>query len=256
MAGLNLRLVALTLPDGTEFPGSPQGMVTDLCAPYLAIEGDEDFSGVNYGPTEPAPADRDKPWFKTDISLNPIGWYGWNGSAWVPIPVIMPSGTTAQRPSSPSNGTQYFDTDIDVALVYVNGAWTTLGGSPGDVKFVTGTTLADVLTKNPGWSHYTAGIGKVLQGALADGSNAEDDVGADDITILEGQLPAHTHDGLVASTSNNVNGGGPRTNGIMFGDTSSDGVNSLPNGLTGSTGDGDSVDIRQATRCLFLLVKN
>lgn len=253
--GLNLSIIALTLPEGSEFPGSPQGMM-DLNAQYLAISGDSDFSGVNYGSTEPAPADRDKPWFKTDISGNPIGWYGWNGSAWTAIPVITPSGTTAQRPVAPASGTQYFDTTINCALIYYGAAWHTLSGSPGDIKHVAGTVLATVLTKNPGWSHYTAGIGKVLQGALADGSNAENNVGADTINLVTGQLPTHLHDSLSASTSNNVNGGGPRTNGIMFGDTSTEGVNTLPNGTTGNTGDGDDIDIRQATRCIFALIKD
>ncbi len=254
--GLNLQIVALTLPEGFEFPGQPQAMLDDMMAPYLSISGDENFSGVNYGPTEPAPDDRDKPWFKTDGSMNPIGWYGWNGSAWAPIPIILPSGGTAERPSAPTTGTLYLDTDINVELIYERGQWRTASGSPGDIKMVAGTTLATVLTQNPGWSHYTDGIGKVLAGAKADGSDAETDVGSDSITLLEGQLPAHTHDAIEGQTSNNVNGGGSKANGFMSGDTSSDGVHTWPNSITGSTGDGDAVDVRQNTRILFCLLKD
>jgi len=252
---LDLQNSALTLPEGTEFPGTPQALL-DLIAQYMAITGQDSFNGINFGPTEPDADNRDKPWFQTDGGGNPIGWKSWNGSAWVAIPIVVPSGTTASRPSSPQSGTLYLDTDINVELIYERGQWRTASGSPGDIKMVAGTTLATVLTQNPGWSHYTDGIGKVLAGAKADGSDAETDAGADEITLLEGQLPAHTHDGIQGQTSANVNGGGPLTNGFMSGDTNSDGVNAWPNSVTGSTGDGDAVDVRQATRYLFQLIKD
>ncbi len=252
---LDLQNSALTLPDGTEFPGTMQELL-DLIAEYLAITGQETFNGINFGPTEPSADNRDKPWFETDISGNPIGWKSWNGSAWAAIPIVVPSGNTASRPIAPSEGTKYFDTEIGAELIYIGSLWITSSGSPGDIKQVSGTVLADVLTKNPGWSHYAAGIGKVLAGAAADGSDAETDVGADEITLLEGQLPAHVHTGIQGQTSANVNGGGPRTNGVMFGNTNSDGVNAWPNAVTGSTGDGDLVDVRQATRYVFTLIKD
>src|SRR5689334_19022572 len=152
MAGLNAQLSPLTLPEGTEFPGTPQALL-QLIAEYEAITGLENFTGVAYGSTEPSADDRDLAWFRTDGGGNPIGWYGWDGSAWVPLPQVMPSGATGDRPAAPSDGTQYFDTSINAALIYYSGSWHTLDGSPGDVKFVAGTVLADVLDKNPGWSH-------------------------------------------------------------------------------------------------------
>lgn len=255
MPGLNLTITALTLPEGTEFPGNMQEL-ENLVAQYLLIDNQENFSGINYGDTEPAPENRDRPWFQTDGSGNPIGWKSWDGGAWTAIPQAIPNGPTAQRPTAPADGTEFFDTDINAALIYYDGQWRTLSGSPGDIKQVTGLTLAAVLTVNPGWSHYADGIGKVLAGAAADGSDAGTDAGADEITLVSGQLPAHTHTSVKGSTSNNVNGGGALSNGFMSGDTNTAGVNTWPNSETGSAGDGDPVDVRQATRYLFTLVKD
>lgn len=253
MSGLLLQLQALSVPDGTEFPGTVQELL-DLIASYEEILGGENFAGVAYGDTEPEPASRDLAWFRTDGSGNPIGWYGWDGAAWIPLPVVMPSGTTAARPSTPVEGQQYFDTDIDVALIYAGGVWTTLAGSPGDLKFVTGTTLATVLTKNPGWSHYTDGIGRVLAGAAADGSDAETDVGADSVTLTVAELPAHTHEDLVVTGSQADNG----DNGTycIMAATESLGAKTVAASSTGSKGDGDPFDNRQATRYTFCLVKD
>lgn len=252
---LDLQNSALTLPEGTEFPGTPQALL-NLIAQYMEITGQDSFNGINFGPTEPSAENRDKPWFQTDMSGNPIGWKSWNGSAWAAIPIVIPSGPTASRPVSPQSGSLYLDTDINTELIYERGQWRTASGSPGDVKMVAGTTLATVLTHNPGWSHYADGIGKVLAGAAADGSDAETDAGSDQITLLEGQLPGHTHDAIQGQTSNDINGGGPLTNGFMSGDSGSAGVNTWPNSVTGSTGDGDDVDVRQATRYLFMLSKD
>lgn len=250
--GLNLQLQALTVPSGTEFPGTVQELLA-LIAQYEAISGGENFNGVNYGDEEPAPEDRDKAWFKTDGSGNPIGWFAWDGSAWTAIPFSLPSGPTASRPASPGPGQLYLDTDINTTIVYERSQWRTLDGSPGDVKFVTATTLADALTKNPGWSHYTAGIGRVLAGA-ADGTNpaANTDAGADEITLTEGQLPPHKH-----TTQGNYGSGGEGggDNPSYYDAAQAPAVlKDWPD--TGLTGDGDPVDVRQATRYLFSLVKD
>lgn len=250
---LTLQLVALTVPEGSEFPGTVQGLL-DLIAQYEAISGGESFNGINYGDVEPDPDNRDRPWFKTDGSGNPIGWFGWNGAAWVPIPAILPSGTTVQRPSAPANYTQFFDTDIVTAIIYYAGTWHTLAGTPGDIKFVTGATLAAVLTKNPGWSQYTDGIGKGLIGAAADGSDAQTDVGADSVMLTEAQLPPHIHEDLQA-TGSEADNGDVGTYAITAA-SGSYGLTTLANSRTGITGDGDPVDVRSASRVLFMLVKN
>lgn len=184
---LNAELQALTLPANQEFPGTPQALL-ELIAQYMAITGLNPFSGINYGATEPTPEDRDKPWFKTDSSFNPIGWYSWGGSEWEPVPVTLQSGTTANRPTGAILAQTYLDTDIDVALVFNGSAWVTLSGSPGDVKEVKAPDLATALTRNPGWEQDTDSIGKVIVGATDD-TDYGDEVGSDTVTIDITNLP-------------------------------------------------------------------
>ena len=194
--GLNAQIESLSYPAGTEFPGTIQAL-SDLMVQYFQITGLESFNGVNYGPVTPDEDNRDKPWFKTDESYNPIGWYSWNGSAWTPIPMILPIGPTATRPLSPVEGQEYFDTDINVALVYQRSAWRTLAGSPGDVKEVKAATLDDALTANPGWVQDVDSINCVVGGAdISDGTGSAgahaygETEGADTVTLVTDNLPA------------------------------------------------------------------
>ncbi len=253
MSGLNAQLSPLILPAETEFPGTPQALL-QLISEYEAITGLENFTGVTYGSAEPSADNRDLAWFRTDGGGNPIGWYGWDGSAWVPLPQVMPSGATGDRPSAPSDGTQYFDTSINTALIYYSGSWHTLDGSPGDVKFVTGVSLATVLSNNPGWSHYTDGIGRVLAGAAADGSDAETDAGTDSFVMSENQMPAHTHEDIVV-TGSEADNGDDGTLTVMAA-TQSLGQKTVTNSHTGPKGGTDAIDIRQLTRYLFCISKD
>lgn len=82
----------------------------------------------------------------------PLGWFFWNGTSWQPFNSQPQFGATAQRPATPNNLQQYFDTDINVLIHWERSAWRTVSGSPGDVKFVTATTAAIALTQNPGWT--------------------------------------------------------------------------------------------------------
>lgn len=252
MSGLNAQLSPLILPQGSEFPGTPQELLT-LISEYMAIVGLENFVGVAYGSTEPSPDDRGLWWARTDGGGNPLGWYAWDGAAWSPIPIVTPSGPTASRPSSPAEGTQYLDTDIDVMLVYLNGSWTTVSGTPGDIKFVTGSSLATVLAKNPGWAHFVDGIGRVLSGAAADGSDAGTNVGANQVTLTEAELPAHTHEDLVVTGSQADNG--DNGNFCIMAATESLGQKTVANSVTGSKGNGQPFDNRQATRIVFCIYK-
>lgn len=250
---LNLQLQALLLPFGSEFPGTPQGLL-QLISEYLEITGQDSFDGINFGPTEPTPENRDKPWFKTDGSGNPIGWYAWAGSSWDSIPLVLPTGSTGDRPSAPTAGTQFFDTTIGVSLVYTAGTWKTLAGSPGDVKEVKAASLAEALTKNPGWVHDTPSIGRVVAGAAADGSDYLDEVGEDELELTVAQLPSHNHVDLEVTGSEADNGD---TGGFtVMASTESIGLKTVTNSRTGSTGDGDPIDNRQATIYYWRLVKS
>jgi hypothetical protein len=189
---LNLQIVMLTVPQGMEFPGSFQEL-GDRLAEYLDIEGDEDFSGVNFGDVEPTPENRDKPWFRLDDQGSPLGWYSWNGSAWVSIPLLLPSGPTSSRPVSATLGQLYEDTDIDVTLKFNGSAWVTVAGSPGDMKFVIAPTSADAITRNPGWSLDTSAVGVVISGASS-GSSGQygSTAGAESVALVKANLPQDT----------------------------------------------------------------
>lgn len=90
-------------------------------------------------------------WLRT-LSGQPVGYYFWNGTLWVPGMNIVQSGPTASRPASPFNLQQYYDTDIGVLIWWERGAWRTVDGVPGDVKMVVTDLLSDALRQNPGWA--------------------------------------------------------------------------------------------------------
>lgn len=187
---LNAELQALTVPEGTEFPGTVQELL-ELIAQYMSLTGLNPFSGINFGDTEPSADERDRPWFKADASDNPIGWFSWDGSAWTSVPSVMANGDSASRPAPALVGQTYFDTEIDVALIFNGSIWITEAGSPGDVKEVRAATLAAALLRNPGWSHDVDTIGMVISGA-SDGSGVysyDTEAGADEVTILLANLP-------------------------------------------------------------------
>lgn len=252
---LSAELSPLTVPAGTEFPGTPQGLIDLLCQ-YIAITGLNPFSGVNFGDTEPTPEERDRPWFKTDSSGNPVGWYSWNGLVWAPSPITPESGTTAMRPSPPLLAQLYYDTDIDVLLIYSGTAWITSAGSPGDVKEVKAATLADALTKNPGWVHDTDSIGKVIIGALADASDYDDDVGADAVTIEQVNLPPdkiYLADGVAPYSGSFQNG--PQPSGVFPLVTGQGSSATMQTGPL-NTETQEDLDVRQASRVYWRLVKS
>lgn len=101
---LVLQLHDLTVPEGTEFPGNVQSLL-QLIEEYMEITGGENFSGVNYGSTEPLAADRDKAWLRIDGTGDFLGWHIWNGSAWVLLPSKAHVGTYTERDAlSPQEG--------------------------------------------------------------------------------------------------------------------------------------------------------
>lgn len=188
---LDAQLQALPTPSGTEFPGTVDGLL-ELIAQYVEIVGLNPFNGINFGPDTPSADNRDRPWFQTTTSYDPIGWYSWDGSAWTPIPSKLPRGNTANRPSSPAEGTQYFDTDINVALIFERSQWRTLAGSPGDIKFVRATTIEAAVLKNPGWVEDEETVNRVIGAAGGDHAYGET-AGEETTTIAEDNLPAHVH---------------------------------------------------------------
>ncbi len=116
----------------------------------------------------------------TDINPShgePLTWFEFNGTGWVPFNSIPRNGNTAQRPVNPSNYQQYFDTDINTLIHFERGLWRTVAGTPGDLKYVSFGILADAFTANPGWELFGASNqnqrGRIIMEATinSDGSN-------------------------------------------------------------------------------------
>lgn len=123
-------------------------------------------------------------WFKTTKDASeadpthgdPLGWYLFNGSVWVPSNGIVRSGTTAERPTAPVEYQQYYDTTISCLIWWERGTWRTVSGVPGDIKYVAFNTLIDALLYNPGWDVLGASNqslrGRVLSGAAKDAAGS------------------------------------------------------------------------------------
>lgn len=194
---LVLSLQAGTVPSGTPLPGNAQAILT-LVAQYMGIAGTQNFNGVNFGPNTPSADNRDKPWFKTDASGNPIGFFSWNGATWAAIPTNVANGPSSGRPGSPSVGTEYYDTTIGALLIYSPKGWTTTSGTVGDVKDVQAVDLPTALANNPGWAQDTQSVGLVV-GAAGDATGITaahpygSIIGEENHVLQINELPAHTH---------------------------------------------------------------
>lgn len=252
---LDAQLQALTLPEGTEFPGTFQELLDEITQ-YMEITGLNPFNGINFGPTTPDASNRDRPWFQTTSGGVPIGWFSWNGSSWQKIPLVIPSGTTAQRPASPAVGTQYLDTTINVSLIFERSQWRTLAGSPGDVKFVKAATVEAAIAQNPGWVQDPDSPGRVI-GAAGAGAGLTDraygaTAGTEEVTLNEGQMPAHSHgysklpQPVAWAADGNVSN--PAGNLASMGSFSSE--------LTDQTGGNEAFPITQPTIFYWALVKS
>lgn len=197
-----LAIQPATAPVDAPFPPASAQAMLNFVAAYLQVSGLENLTGVIVGKDTPSANDRDKGWVKLDPASNrALGLYVFNGS-WVPLPLVVPSGSaptsprtgelrlnelkgveiydgskwttnlfpsgaTAERPKSPATNDLFFDTDISRLLRSTTQGWTTFDGAVGDIKMVDAFDVQDALTKNPGWSEFTAMAGKFVMGSSA-----------------------------------------------------------------------------------------
>ncbi len=161
------------------------------------------------------------------VSGRVIGWYYWTGEEWRPGGNVSPSGPTDSRPAAPIELEQFFDTDINALLHYERGAWRTVSGVPGDIKFVTTATLELALTTNPGWRYLgdlnqsfigrTLGIASKDPGATPETSfptdsgisarAAGDMAGTEAHVLTSTEIEQHTHLVGAATALNSDNNG-------------------------------------------------
>lgn len=141
---------------------------TDPATLYVWDEDDKRYVPQNITAAWPftisatAPADNSnglKPLWLKIKGTRALGWYLWVDTGWVAIPSDINRGTTAQRPTDAVDYERYFDTDIRVELYWFGGQWRTVSGSPGDIKYVKYSTLADALKYNPGWQEMAQSLG-------------------------------------------------------------------------------------------------
>ena len=246
----NLFLTAGSAPFGSSLPGNTQALL-DFIAEYVLVDGAGSIGGINFGSATPSPENRAYPWWRTDSSLNPIGMYSWNGSAWVTVPSVIAGGSTSSRPLIAAQGTLYFDTTISRALIWDRGQWRTLDGGINEIRYYEGTSIADVLTQNPGWVEYSAGAGRVLAGRSTDhayGSIA----GEDAHTIAINELPAHSHS-IAVPTCSNADNSDP---GNLVCVSPNEPNASTPfASTTGAAGSGAAMNVLQPTLYLYAIQK-
>lgn len=134
---------------------------------YVPLDiADSNTSLFTVGPATPAAPEGVEPtlWLRTS-GTRAVAWYGWDGTEWRAVTNVPPSGTTAKRPTAPVDLERYWDIDIDCEIHWERGAWRTVSGTPGDIKFVAHSLLADALTSNPGWQ-YAAKDDQSLRGLV------------------------------------------------------------------------------------------
>lgn len=165
------------------------------------------------GPNTPASPGEDDPtlWLRT-FGTRAIGWYGWDGSIWRPLSNVPPSGPTVDRPTDPVDLEQFWDTTINTLVHWERGAWRTMTGSQGDIKFVAHSLLSDALKFNPGWE-YLGKDDQSIRGltigiATQDGGggpsvfttdsgisqrSSGDKAGVESVVLTSSQIEQHTH---------------------------------------------------------------
>ena len=117
-----ITLVAGTYPQGY-CPADYQELLTDLPT-YLTGNLPGTYNVYNFGNSEPAVEDRDKPWLKTDANLVPERWYTYDGdaSAWT-WPHPFPQGIIVIWMGSIENLDTFDGGDTDPAGTYAGPMW-------------------------------------------------------------------------------------------------------------------------------------
>lgn len=151
---------------------------------YIPLDiSDSDVEWFHFGSTSPTSSEPPV-WLRTDAIGTPIGWYLWISNAWTPFNSVVTAGATANRPATPVDFQQYYDSDIQVLIWWERAMWRTVSGVPGDVKPVTGTTLDVVLARNPGWE--VLGASNVNQRGRYISQATKDTGGSTDLNVASG----------------------------------------------------------------------
>jgi hypothetical protein len=197
LADLMIRRMRIVSPSGTNFifigdteptsnvgpwlKNGTQWWVFDLGTKrYIPLDISASFTASFWAQNSTPPSSNPPVWLKSTLDPTdqnpshgqPIGWYEFDGTNWVPFSGIVRSGTTAQRPSNPVDFQQYYDTDLVCLIWWERGLWRTVSGVPGDIKYVAFGLLDDALRFNPGWDLFGASNqnirGRIVMQAVKD----------------------------------------------------------------------------------------
>jgi hypothetical protein len=166
-----------TFITGTQIPSSNQGplLLTTSTGTGWWVWDDDAKTYVPQDLTEAleqnyffSPTEPENPsvlfWIQTDFQGRVINYWikGADGAWYSPT---GGRGPTESRPTSPADYTRYWDTSINAELIFERGAWRTVSGVPGDIKFVGTSTLTEALRLNPGWRELsTSSLGPAVRG--------------------------------------------------------------------------------------------
>jgi microcystin-dependent protein len=178
-----------------------------------------EYSTFNYGSTEPAAEDQDKPWLKLDADLSPWGWMVYYAGAW----------RNAQRhPLSPGHISHYFGLSTDIPTLDdpdgdgTNPFWLVCDGTSGtpdlSSRFIVGagsgaglTTYA--LSATGGSETHTLTAAEIPAHSHELLVDQQDTSGGSQAnTMYSGLDSGATEDGLSRTTENNTGGGGAHEN--------------------------------------------
>lgn len=206
MAVFNIK--AGTVPANTDFPETFEGLVK-LVAQYLEAQSageslnESVLDGILRQETTPSAGQADYLWVEETSGGRPSALKAYQGNAWKALSTVN-SGTTNERPANAQVGEFYYDTDISCLLINSSSGWSTAEGSVGDIKFAHATDSATALTRNPGWSLYTAAAGRSL--VAVDSGDSENFNGTEKYKssgqtfgsktheLVEAEIPQHSHE--------------------------------------------------------------
>jgi|DEB0MinimDraft_10_1074344.scaffolds.fasta_scaffold46798_2 hypothetical protein len=262
-----LSLKEGSTPPSTDAPTALDELLTQI-RQYTEVATNSDdpdsdkVRSILVQPTEPTGANANDLWVQVHAtSGRPLALKAYTGSEWRPVNVTN-SGDSNSRPGDAVAGETYFDTDINVMLMYTGSAWVTQDGSPGDIKFVYldnslytgGAGYTEAVRLNPGWEAFSAVKGHSL--VAVDDTDAEDFGGTEKYKaagytfgtkthpLTEDELAAHTHTVPVESQV----GKAGSTGGDAF-------YNASATTETGSTGSGDAHENRPPSYTAFCIRK-
>lgn len=217
--GTNFFVVGDVEPSSNQGPwlkgGSQWWVFNIVSGRYIPLDiSESDVALFSIGETVPATPGTSDPlvWLRTSGTRS-VGWYTWDGTTWRAVSPTPPSGATASRPTAPLDLELFWDTTINALLHWERGAWRTVTGVPGDVKFVVQSLLTDALAANPGWLYLgesdqsarglTLAVATKDPGATPVSSYATDSgitarasgtkLGAETCVLSDDEIPQHTH---------------------------------------------------------------